>query len=302
MKLSVIVATKDRAHSIAKCLHFIAAAFANASPIEAEIVVVDNGSSDDTSDVVRSWALKSGLSVNLLFEPRVGKARALNLALRKAKGEILAFTDDDCRLDGEYVNDLMRHDAADNNLVVRGGRVELGDPSDLPFTINTKPTRMRWSLAENSARVHGISGQIIGANTMTRRKLFDVIGPFDESLGPGSAIGSGEDTDVLFRAYLAGATLEYVPDTTVFHYHGRKTNAEAIALWRQYMIGIGALYMKYLFKHPNFCVPLWWDAKAALKEIKDGTNSFIPSVGFSHRDKILWSARGAFKYAVHTIT
>ncbi len=47
-----------------------------------------------------------------------------------------------CCLSKTYVSDLLRHDAADGTeLVVRGGRIELGDPADLPLTINTSPTR-----------------------------------------------------------------------------------------------------------------------------------------------------------------
>ena len=68
-------------------------------------------------------------------------------------------------------------------------------------------------------------------------------------LGPGSVIGSGEDADYLCRTYLAGITIEHVPDMTVFHHHGRKTRADGFELYRRYLIGSGALSAKYLFKH-----------------------------------------------------
>jgi len=48
-----------------------------------------------------------------------------------------------------------------------------------------------------------------------RCALVEKLGPFDERFGPGAIIGSGGDSDYLFRAYLAGFTLEYVPDMTV---------------------------------------------------------------------------------------
>src|SRR5262252_9165595 len=98
MKLSVLIATRNRASAIASCLSSIAAAFANASPIEAEIVVVDNGSTDDTAAVLQAWSNAGGVPVKPLHEPQKGKSRALNRALGAAQGEILAFTDDDCRL------------------------------------------------------------------------------------------------------------------------------------------------------------------------------------------------------------
>jgi len=75
---------------------------------------------------------------------------------------------------------------------------------------------------------------------------------FNEDLGPGTPIDGGEDTDYFYRAYLANATLEYVPDMTVFHHHGRKTSADGKKLMIGYMIGTGAIYARYLLKHPNF--------------------------------------------------
>jgi glycosyltransferase involved in cell wall biosynthesis len=131
MKLSVVVTTKNRARHIAPCLDSIAAAFALAAPLDAEIVIVDNGS-DNAAAVIDGWARANAVPVQALSQRGPGKSRALNSALRAAKGDVLAFTDDDCRLHPEYVNDLLRHDAADTGLVLRGRRIELGDPTDLP--------------------------------------------------------------------------------------------------------------------------------------------------------------------------
>jgi GT2 family glycosyltransferase len=257
---------------------------------------VDNGSTDDTAAAISGWAGASAVPLQALSQPRPGKSRALNLALRAAKGDLLALTDDDCRLHPEYVNDLLRHDAADTGLVLRGGRVELGNPSDLPFTINTSPTGRQWNRAANSARHGNIAGTVIGCNMTMRRALPDRLGLFDEDFGPGSLMGPSEDTDYVFRAYLAGATLEYVPDMTVFHHHGRKTAAEIHELFRGYMTGRGGIIMKYLFKHPNLCRQAYWDMRRMFREIVTGTNLFIPQVGFSHCDQFACMVRGASRY------
>jgi glycosyltransferase involved in cell wall biosynthesis len=296
MKLSVIVATKNRALALAPCLDSIAAAFASAAPVDAEIVVVDNGSTDDTADTIKAWAGASAVPVQSLSEPRAGKARALNRGLRAARGDILAFTDDDCRLHNEHVNDLLRHAAADTDLVLRGGRIELGDPTDLPLTIYTATTPMRWSLALNSVRHEGVNGKINGCNMTMRRALVERLGPFDEDFGPGSRAASGDDTDYIFRAYLDGATLEYVPDMTVFHHHGRNTSAAGKKLIRDYMTAKGALWVKYIFKHPNFCRPALWNMKNAARETITGANTFLPNIGFSHKDKVTCAMRGAVRY------
>ncbi len=296
MQLSVIVATRNRAHAIGGCLDSIASAIAHAGPIDAEIVVVDNGSTDQTAAVLEAWAEASDVPVRVLQEHRTGKARALNRALGAARGEILAFTDDDCRLSLEYVNDLLRHSAADAELVLRGGRIELGDPSDLPFTINTGPMLERWQKKMNSARYGRFRGCIHGCNMTMRRALVERLGPFDEDFGPGAVIGAGEDADYIYRAYLAGATLEYVPDMTAFHHHGRKTAAEGRELFRGYMIAAGALYARYLFKDPNICRPFYWDCKGAVREIISGRSGFLPEIGFSHWDSVTCAVRGAARY------
>jgi GT2 family glycosyltransferase len=296
MKLAVIVATRNRAHAILGCLRSIEVAIANAEPVDAEIVVVDNGSTDETAALLKEWARTCSISVRLLSEPKAGLSRARNRALRSTRADLLAFTDDDCRLSKDYISQLLRHDAADTHLVLRGGRVELGEATDLPITINTADTLMRWRLKENSARHHRLSGLISGCNMAMRRALVENLGPFDERLGAGANIPSAEDTDYYFRAYLAGATLEYVPDMTVFHHHGRKTAAAARKLFSDYEIGNGALYARYLFKHPNLCRPFCWSCKGALREIVTGTNTFLPDIGFSDVDKVTANLRGAARY------
>jgi glycosyltransferase involved in cell wall biosynthesis len=296
LKLSVIVTTKNRARHIAPCLDSIAAAFALAAPLDAEIVIVDNGSADNTAAVIDGWARANAVPVQALSQRGPGKSRALNSALRAAKGDVLAFTDDDCRLHPEYVNDLLRHDAADTGLVLRGGRIELGDPTDLPLTINTSPTPQRWSLALNSTRHDCIPGQLNGCNITMRRALVERLGPFDEDFGPGSRIGSCDDAEYIFRAYVNGITLEYVPDMIVLHHHGRKTSEEGRALFRRYLIGWGGLHAKYLFKHHHFYRQTQLDLKQVVKEVITGTNTFLPHIGFSHRDKFVCIARGALRY------
>ena len=189
---------------------------------------------------------------------------------------MLAFTDDDCRLHRDHTNDLLRHADGDTELVLRGGRIELGDPTDLPQTINTRPTPMRWSRALNSARNEAINGKINGCNMTMRRALLDRVGLFDEDFGPGSRVGSGDDTEFMYRVYVAGIAIDYVPDMTVFHHHGRKTRADGFKLWRRYSLGNGAHIAKYLSKHPDLCRPFYWDIKNAFRELSPAATRSCP--------------------------
>jgi GT2 family glycosyltransferase len=213
--------------------------------------------------------------VQSLFEPKPGLSRAHNRALLAARGELLAFTDDDCRLHPDYGNDLLRYYAADTEPVLRGGRIERGDPSDSPITTKTAPDPMQWSRRDNSARRSPIIGEIHGCNMTMPRAIVERLGLFDERFGPGAVIpAGGGDSDYLFRAYLAGFTLAYVPDMAVAHYHGRKTAAEVNRLMQGYLTANGALYAKHGWEDFNLCRPFFWDVKNAIREIITGKSAF----------------------------
>jgi hypothetical protein len=94
-----------------------------------------------------------------------------------------------------------------------------------------------------------------------------------------------------------GVSIEYVPDMAVFHYHGRKSRAEAQRLFRNYMTGVGALYAKHFVRHPNLCRPLWWDIKNAVREVFKGTDAFFSVIGFSHTKKLRCIVVGSFRFA-----
>jgi len=296
MKLSVIVATKNRAHAIAPCLDSIAAAAAHAGA-QAEIVVVDNGSTDGTTDAIKAWTSKTAaMMVQSLYQPRPGKSAALNLAIRAARGNLLAFTDDDCRLTTNHVADLLRYDDADTGLTLRGGRVEPGDTADLPITIQTNPNRLRWHRSDVTRCAHLGGGVIPGCNMTMRPAVIERVGFFDERLGPGTRIPSGEDVDYVYRAFLSGVLIEYVPDMAVVHRHGRQSKDEALALIKSYVIGTGALYAKLLWKHPNLREKLSRHRSSAASLYVENQSQ---PIDISRQAKLFYAALGATKYLLH---
>src|SRR5689334_7477688 len=93
MDLSLIICTRDRCHQLARCLEAVRRIKCHRP---WEIIVVDNGSRDDTAIVLREFIKTADLRAIYLFEGTRGKSSGLNAALKAAKGQILAFTDDDC--------------------------------------------------------------------------------------------------------------------------------------------------------------------------------------------------------------
>jgi glycosyltransferase involved in cell wall biosynthesis len=282
-------------------LRSIEASLAKASTGEAEIIVVDNASDDDTASVVRAFAASSAIPVNFQLERRIGLSKARNCALRAARGDLLIWTDDDCRLSEDHIRDALRHDAADTELVLRGGRIELGDALDLPLSIKTAKTRQQWRRSMRSARHENLGNCFAGCNMMMRRALVERLGPFDERFGVPN-IRASEDTEYIFRAYVAGILIEYVPDMVVFHHHGRRGPDAGRQLMRNYLVGSGALYAKYLFKDSDLCRQFAWDTKALLREIRAGKNTFMPEIGFSNKMRIGYSMLGAAKYIASFVT
>jgi glycosyltransferase involved in cell wall biosynthesis len=106
----------------------IAQAARLAALTDAEIVVADNASDDGTSAVIQNWAGNCSIAVRLEYEPRVGITIAKNRGLRSARGNILVLTDDDCQLREDYFSELLRLYNTDADMVLRGCRVELGNP------------------------------------------------------------------------------------------------------------------------------------------------------------------------------
>src|SRR5262249_44309023 len=148
-------------------------------PTSSEIIVVNNASNDDTASVLRTWARSASIPVTTVSQRRIGLSRARNAGINESRGRLLALTDDDCQMDRYFIRDLLQHDRMDSELVLRGGRVELGDPTDCRYTVKTDPVATTYS-------GDGFpGGAVLGCNLTMRRELFGKVGPFDERFGAG---------------------------------------------------------------------------------------------------------------------
>lgn len=204
-----------------------------------ELVVVDNGSTDQTQEVFRAIASQLPMPARILFEGKPGLSAARNAALRATVADVIVFTDDDCLPQADWAVALCaafdRLDAPG----ILGGRVELFNPLDLPMTIN----RSRVAQRIDSPTMDLSS--FMGCNLALSRDVVERVGKFDESLGAGARFVSAEDWDYIYRALCAGFPLLYCPEMVVFHNHGRRTLGERARLMRGYAIGAGALYCKH---------------------------------------------------------
>lgn len=292
---SFIVCTRNRAAALEACIRSIEGACRSHATVTSELVVVDNGSTDDTAERLIRIAATSSLAITLVTEPRPGLAAARNAGMERSRGRILIFVDDDCAVDCRYLQDLERHYATGERCIIRGGRVELGSPLDFPFTIKRSQRRERFT-----PDVHP-GGFILGCNMTMHREIALQVGHFDERLGAGSALKSAEDTDYLVRAFQLGIPIEYVPDMTVLHYHGRNTREAIERLHRDYSLGNGALCLKHVLKAPWLLRHFCWSMRSAWRELFGGPR-FDPEVSLSHWPIVFMNLLGAAKFARLAIT
>jgi glycosyltransferase involved in cell wall biosynthesis len=273
MDVSLIICTRDRCQQLARCLESVRRI---AFDRPWELIIVDNGSTDETAAVVREFIKTADVRATYLFEPRLGKSKGLNTALETASGQILAFTDDDCYPAPDFLSQVWSA-FDDPSVGYIGGRIMLHDPADHPITINESMTPVTFP-----ARSFVCAGCVQGANMAFRRRVLFDIGGFDPLFGPG-ALFIAEEIDAVGRASAMGWKGEYRPEVVVRHHHGRKA-ADAAALWKSYAIGRGAYHMKLLLRGHQF---LWFARSVYQLRWRYKTS----------RGTVFWEQVGAAQYA-----
>lgn len=231
--ISLIVCTRNRARQLPSTL---AALSRMVTDEPWQLVIVDNGSTDETQDVLDRYAACDPRHIDVVQEPAAGVASARNAGLRHARGDIIAFTDDDCYPEPDYL-ERIRGCFDESPIRYLGGRVLLYDPDDAPITIQTRATRVDLPPCSYIP-----AGFIHGAAFAFTRETLDAIGGFDPALGVGGALGSGGDVCALIRCTAMGFGGAYDPRPTVHHHHRRRSEAELTRLLNRYDVGRGAAY------------------------------------------------------------
>ncbi len=255
--VSVIVPTHDRPERIQLCLHSL---LALRYP-QYEIIVVDNAPSTmSTADFIQQ-AYRGVPQVRYIREDRPGASRARNCGMMAARGEILAFTDDDIVVDAYWLVELVKaFGLADNVACVTGLLWPLELETQAQFWIEEFGgfskgfSRRVFDMQENHPKtpLHPYAaGQFgSGANMAFTAAFLRNVGGFDPALGPGSPAQGGEDLSLFFQAVTRGYTLVYEPASLAYHPHHREFTDLREQIFN-YGVGLAAYLAKNVLDNPR---------------------------------------------------
>jgi GT2 family glycosyltransferase len=255
--VTVVVCTRNRPDSVVVTLRSLTAMQYGSF----EIVVVDNAPSSEATREAITREFGGDPRVRYVREPRPGLSRARNRGTAEAITDIVAFTDDDVRVDPWWLNGIVRGFNAVPNVACVTGLVEtaqIENSAQLFFDL-----RAKWG-AECKRRIFDLeeyrdqsplypyaAGSLgAGANFSISRKILAELGGFDEALGAGTPSGGGEDLDIFARIILSGNRLVYEPAAIVAHFH-RPSVDELAKQMRAYGSGCTAALTALMLRYPR---------------------------------------------------
>ncbi|MBI5567054.1 MAG: glycosyltransferase, partial [Chloroflexi bacterium] len=202
-----------------------------------EIIVVDDGSPDQTAEVAAK--LLEGAQGSVIRAPHGGPAHARNLGAQAARGEILAFTDADCEPAHDWLECLT---APLHDKTVTGAKgVYRTRQKSLVARFVQQEYQDKYDRLANQAAIDFVDTY----SAAYRRDVFLASGGFDETF----TTASGEDQEFSFRLAAQGHRLVFAPRAVVYHQHDA-----TLAEYARRKFGIGCWKMLVLKRHPGKAV------------------------------------------------
>jgi GT2 family glycosyltransferase len=221
---TVVICTRNRAGY----LHQAIASVLPQLTADSELLIVDNASTDQTSQVANQ-AERANAQVRVVLENEPGLSAARNRALLEAKGKYVFFLDDDALAEPGWLNAYRHFLTAPpaEKIAVVGGAVfpEFESPRPQWLTANAD----KLDIGSRPARLPGFGGAW-GCNVAYLREAAIAVGKFDAKLGRnGRALGAHEETELNFRLMQAGFQIWWLPEARIRHF----VSAERVRLtWR----------------------------------------------------------------------
>ncbi len=196
-----------------------------------ELVVVDDGSTDHTADIVRRYP-----RVVYAYQHNAGPASARNYGARLAKGAILVFTDSDCRPQSSWISRMLQGFIHENVLAVAGSYGIANTASPLARVIHAEIIFRHRVLMPDFPKAFG------SYNVAIRREAFESAGGFNAQYRR----ASGEDNDLSYKIIARGGRIFFRRDACVDHYH-----QESLSRYLKEQFRHGLWRIKMYADHPG---------------------------------------------------
>lgn len=248
--VSIVILTWNSEQNIGACLGSL---HRGLSAFSSEVIVIDNGSRDQTCSVVREALPPAQLICN---PENRGVAPARNQGIRLAQGEYILILDDDTVVQPGALNCLIRYMEEHPEAGLCGPKLTNADGElqlscrrfptlidklarRLPAILGQKVTR-EAEMADWDHRAIRDVDYVIGACQIIRRRTLQEVGPFDERIFYGP-----EDVDLCLRLQQAGWRVVYNPDAVVVHEERRVTRSLLSGLMWKHVCGLGYFFWKH---------------------------------------------------------
>jgi glycosyltransferase involved in cell wall biosynthesis len=294
--ITVVISTYNRSESLPSAIESVLNQEANGTAYE--LIVVDNNSTDNTSQVVQSYIDRGHDNLRCLSEPRQGLSYGRNAGIANAQGEIIVFTDDDIRAERNWVANIKRAFDTYPDVQCVAGKILPSWASEPPSWL----TSDHWTplalqdhgdvpLRANKIKPRSFAG----ANIAFRREVFR-----NELFSP--LFPRAQDTEFLLRFWRAGLEAMYVPDvivfadvqperlTKVYHrkWHTRNGNFNALMRLGEYVGADGRVLDEMPAAETLFEVPVY-----IYRQLLDACGEWVvatvrrsESVSFKHENRI----------------
>jgi glycosyltransferase involved in cell wall biosynthesis len=232
--VSIVVPVYNGAQTIGRCIESLLNL--NQPDDGYEIIVVENGSTDNTTEVVKKYP------VRLMHSQQRGPAAARNLGITNSKGHIIAFTDADCIAHPDWLLELIKP-YEDPLIVGAGGAIHAYQHSERNMV--ERFSEDRAPLINFVSGEHEFLPHLYTANASYRLDALKRVGGFNTDLV------TGEDVDLAWRMQLqTGLKVCYAPEAIIYHHH-RTTTAGLARQYRNY--GFGEIVLDTMYgQYPNY--------------------------------------------------
>ena len=230
--LSIIIVSYNTANLIGNCLKSIF----EASNITREVFVVDNASTDGSSDFIKDNFPSVHLAVNT---ENVGFAAANNQVLLQCKGKYIFFLNPDTEIMSDTFSEAISFMNANPRIALAGTKI-INPDGTLQWSVSYKYPGQRYTASEVSD-LPGKIACVLGASIIARSELIKKIGGFDEDF-----FLYGEDQDLCLRIRKLGYEIGYIDSATVVHLGGQsEKDSLPSEVWRKKMHAEYIFYRKH---------------------------------------------------------